>query len=193
MNRLQVAPAVLAVLASAALLASAAAVASNSIPGYAFKFAGGHESTGYSWGLWLFGARHGQDCWATRSGRGDLKSEGVTCGLSVPERAWQLAANGIVGGSAARQRVLAFLTRTSAWRVKVLTERITDHERRWVSIRVHGISRRTAWAARLSYPVGYAVLVVPESICGKSVRILGRQNRLIAKGGLTCSGRQSNG
>ncbi len=169
------------------LLCCAAGAAGTIVPSYALKIAGGHEARRYSWGVWLFGAQHGKGCWATRSGRGNVKSQGVTCGLSVPKQPWQLVTEGIVGGGSVRHRVLAMLTRTSAQRVDVLTEKPGGRQRHWVAVPVNVISERAARSAKLPYPLGYAVLVLPETTCGSSVRIVGSHGRIIGRSQVPCS------
>jgi hypothetical protein len=164
-----------------------AGAAGSVIPSYALKIAGGREASGYSWGVWLFGTEQGKGCWATRSGLGSVKNEGVTCGLSVPKHSWELVTEGIVGGGAIRHRVLAMVTRTSARRVDVLTEKPGGRHRHWVAVPVKVISERTARSAKLPYPLGYAVLVLSETTCGSSVRIVGSHRRIIGRGQVPCS------
>lgn len=169
------------------LLSASAGASGIGIPSYALKIAGGREASGYSWGVWLFGAEHGKGCWATRSGQGRVNSEGVTCGLSVPRLSWQLVTEGIVGGGSVRHRVLVLMTRTSARQVDVLTEKPGGRQRNWVAVPVKVISGRTARKAKLPYPLGYAVLVLPETTCGSSVRIVGSHREIIGRGQVPCS------
>jgi hypothetical protein len=187
MKRRRIYRAAVTVMIGAWLLCCSTAAARIVVPSYALKIAGARETSGYSWGVWLFGAQHGKGCWATRSGRGNIKSEGVTCGLSVPMRPWQLVTDGIVGGGSVRHRVLAMLTRTSAHRVDVLTEKSGGRQRHWVAVSVKVISEGTARNAKLPYPLGYAVLVLPETTCGSSVRVVGSHRRIIGRGRVPCS------
>jgi hypothetical protein len=187
MKRQRLYLAVVTVLIGVCLLCCSAGASGIVIPSYALKIAGGREASGYSWGVWLFGAEHGKGCWATRSGRGRVKSEGVTCGLSVPKHSWQLVTEGIVGGGAVRHRVLAMITRTSARLVDVLTEKPGGRQRHWVAVPVKVIRERTARNAKLPYPLGYAALVLPETTCGSSVRIVGSHREIIGRGQVPCS------
>jgi hypothetical protein len=173
-----------ALIALTSLSVGAVAEASGDIPNYAVKIAGHHEGGETSWGVWLFGARHGQGCWGTRTVRDGIKSEeDVTCGLTIPKRAWQLAVSGTVGRPRHPASLLLFLTRPDVATLKVLVE--DGQARRWVRLGARVVGGMKAEKARLPRPVGHALKVVAgTSLCPRWVRAFDHNGQLIEEGRL---------
>lgn len=101
--------------------------AEGAVPPRAIRVAAGHLEPGTSWSVLLFGSRKLGSCWVTRSRARGLVSSGTSCGYSVPERSWQLAATGSARNH--RKSMLFFLTRRGLGmlRVTIFNGRSTRH------------------------------------------------------------------
>lgn len=167
-----------------AMLAASSLAHSNDIPHYAVKVAGrlnGHMS----WGIWLYGKRHRQDCWDTRTrSHREVTSESVTCGVAVTKAAYQLAASGPVGTANAPQGLLFFFVKPGVRRLALLIEN-RKGKRSWTSVASRSISSEERRSARLSHRFGYVVKVIRRTgICAVRVRAIGPRGKLIGHGRL---------
>jgi len=158
-----------------------AAMAGSPIPRYAQKVAGTDTGSGDSWSIWLFGHRHIDQCWATKTVGGGASSEEALCGFAVPAHPWQLAAKGTFGSGQRQESMLFFLTRESVVRLKVQVEQGLDHNA-WMHLVTQHLSFRAASHAQIEPNFSYAVGSTSGSLsCVKRVIATTRSGRKVSK------------
>lgn len=171
-------------VATIALLSASGVQAVGDIPDYATKVAGHHLKRGVAWSVWVFGARGGEGCWGTRATQGGNKTEGIACGLEVPESPWQVATNGVIGEKGARESVLVLLTRPRIDRLYITIKRTGAQPKHRLMAQVDVIDGRQARKARLPHAIGYASIHVKGVVCLSGVRAI-ESGRVVARGKLS--------
>lgn len=132
------------------------------VPVRAVKVAGGRLDGQASWGIWLFGRSDHGSCWVTRVKRGDVGRDTTACGFSVPERQWQLAAQGSFGPRGHRRSLLFFLTRRRIDRLRVHVVQV--RRVKTLNLVVDHLSASEAKSAGLPGNFGYASATFSGSI-----------------------------
>jgi hypothetical protein len=173
------------------LCAPSAATAGSPIPGYAQKVAGADIGSGDSWSIWIFGHRHTDQCWATKTAGGGSGSEEALCGFDVPTHPWQLAAKGTFGSGQRQESMLFFLTRESVVRLKVQVEQGHNHQV-WMHLATRHLSSRAASHAQIEPNFSYAVGRTSGPLsCVKRVIATTRSGKKISRGkASSCSTRR---
>lgn len=176
---------VVAMIFMAMLTLPSVAHPSGMIPPYAVMVAGRHVGN-MSWGIWLFGKRHKQNCWGTRTqNRREITSESVTCGVAVSTVPYQLAASGAVGTRRVPQSLLFFLVQPRVRRLDVLVKSRGPKSPQWVSSKSHSINTKRRQKAHLSGNFSYAVKVIRRRrICVVRIRAFNASGDLIGRGRL---------
>ena len=131
------------------------------IPAYAAKIVGKNDGRGESWGVWLYGTKASETCWATKTAAHGLSNAEVYCGASSPPKAWQLAAQGSFGSPRHLQSVLFFLTRPDVVNIVIRMSNESHDPAERLRMESHRMSADRADHAKLPRRVTYAVAVFP--------------------------------
>jgi hypothetical protein len=124
------------------------------VPDRAIEVASGKLGPQTEWAISLFGKGRLGDCWVTKVKERRSVSASTTCGISIPDRPWQLVAQGSTGAGDRTRSMLFFLTRRDLDRLEI---RLVNHDReRVVEMKVHRLDRRAASKAGLGSAYGFA-------------------------------------
>jgi len=147
----------LAVIATALILVMVGGLtltARAGVPDRAIEVAHGKLGPQTEWAISLFGKGRLGDCWVTKVKERRSVSASTACGIGVPDRPWQLVAQGSTGRGHRTRSLLFFLTRRNFDRLEI---RLRSHDReRVVEMKVHRLDRQVASGAGLERAYGYA-------------------------------------
>jgi hypothetical protein len=138
-------------------LSGLSAASLSTIPDYAVRVGHGNAANNGSWSIWMFG-KHGEgNCWAIRTVAGGFPMDDSYCGFSVPERPWQIAAQGSVGAGNVQRSLLFLLTRPSSRSVEIHMKKERSANPIVIRAKVKVLPGARARRAHLAPTFGYVV------------------------------------
>jgi hypothetical protein len=162
--------------------------ASDPIPDYAIKLAGGRIGRHSTWGVLLFG-RSGGNCWANKTTTHSTPFEEVYCGYPVPPAYWRLISSGQISRDGAPGSMLFFLTRRDVGRITALVDPGKGQPNKWVGAKTQVISPGQARRSHARSNFSYAVARFPGTLfCIKQVAVFDRSDQQVDQEQLTCTG-----
>ena len=154
--------------------------ASDSIPSYAIKLAGGRIDRKSTWGVWLHGDRVFGNCWSTQTTTRGIPFGETYCGYPVPPAYWRLISSGPVGQKRNPKALLFFLARQDVARIVALVNQGKGRQDKRIDMTTQTISPKQARKSHADPNFTYASVVFRGSLfCVKRVEVFDRSGSLV--------------